>query len=103
MAKPKFRSVPQPRSEDEFVSGADAPAKGRAIDVVKSSPDPVARTGLDPKAAPTVNTTVRLNEYQHAQLMHLAKVEDRSQSQILRRLLGPALEAAIAKTSEQAT
>ena len=104
----KFRSAPQLRSEESFVEAAEATEplkpksavlekKGRAplTSVPESSRPVMPWDGLDPKAPPTVNQTVRLNDHQHAQLVHLAELEDRSQAQILRRILGPALDSAI--------
>lgn len=105
-----FKSVPQPRSEAEFLDGAREEPAGLAVvpsPAHAADPDPrvaPAATGqggapwedFDPSEGPTVNLTVRVNRYQHAQIVHLAESDDRPQQQILRRLIGPALAAAIA-------
>ena len=49
--------------------------------------------GLEPKAKPTSGINLRLNEYQIALLRFVAKHEDRSQQQVTKRMLIPALEA----------
>ena len=101
----KFKAVPQPRSEESFVNGADAPRSVHALgapDFAASRETSTGRPwdGLDPKAPPTVNQTVRLNAYQHAQLQYIAQLEERSQAQVLRRLLVPILgDAALAAHS----
>ena len=53
----------------------------------------VSWAGLDPKAKPTSGINLRLNEYQIALLRFVAKHEDRSQQQVTKRMLIPALEA----------
>ena len=58
----------------------------------KGDPE-VSWDGLDPKAKPTSGINLRLNEYQIALLRFVAKHEDRSQQQVTKRMLIPALEA----------
>jgi hypothetical protein len=120
----KFRAVPLPQSEDEFIRGAEAPAPAQSAvptpiagptpaSIAGPTPAPMADAaateppggalpwyGLDPRARPTVNQTVRLNAYQHAQLQYLAQTQERSLSQVLRRILGPALDRAARDATE---
>ena len=58
----------------------------------KGNPE-VSWGGLDPKAKPTSGINLRLNDYQIALLRFVAKHEDRSQQQVTKRMLIPALEA----------
>ena len=48
---------------------------------------------LDPKAKPTSGINLRLNEYQLALLRFVAEHADRSQQQVIKRMLVPSLEA----------
>ena len=109
----KFRSVPLPRSEEEFVKSAE-PAVALKSEAGQGDPVAIAPAteespprrkklktkesrpwqGLDPNERADVSQTVRLNAYQHEQLKWIAEKEDRSLSQVLRRLLGPALDSA---------
>jgi hypothetical protein len=119
----KFKSVPRPRSEEEFVASAEAPSAPLIPAPAPTPPEPAAVAsvplsvptampqqpqattpvrqtalpwdGLDPNERGTIPQTIRVNSRQHEQLKYLAALEDRSVSQILRRVLGPALEDAI--------
>ena len=59
--------------------------------------------GLDPKDKPTSGINLRLNEYQLALLRFVAKHEDRSQQQVTKRMLVPALEARAQEIAEDQT
>lgn len=121
----KFRAAPQLPSEDAFIKGAEGPRTTPLRAVKKASVDSEAGTEpvaapVVAKAAPLVNSfavavdssepwsahdpnakriestqPLRLNAYQYEQLKWLAESEDRSLAQILRRLIGPALEEAV--------
>ena len=47
---------------------------------------------LDPKAKPTYGINVRLNEYQLELIRRACEKEERSQQQVIKRILIPALE-----------
>lgn len=49
----------------------------------------------DPKAKPTCGLNLRLNEYQLDLIRSMAEREERSMQQIVKRMLIPALEAAL--------
>ena len=57
--------------------------------------------GLDPKSKPTSGINLRLNEYQLALLRFVAEHEDRSQQQVTKRMLIPALEAKVQEIVDQ--
>ena len=59
--------------------------------------------GLDPKAKPTSGINLRLNEYQLALLRFVAEHEDRSQQQVTKRMLVPALEARAQEIADDQT
>ena len=66
----------------------------------KADPD-LPWVGLDPKAKPTSGINLRLNEYQLALLRFVAEHEDRSQQQVTKRMLIPALEAKVQEIVDQ--
>jgi len=47
---------------------------------------------LDPKAKPTYGINIRLNEYQLELIRRACEKEERSQQQVIKRILIPALE-----------
>ena len=111
----RFKQTPKlpSQAENAFVAAAELPRtapksipkpkKAKPTDVAVFSPVVVTEdepwSAHDP-ASKTVASTqpLRLNHYQFEQLKWLAAQEDRSLSQILRRLLRPALDEATSST-----
>ena len=120
----KFRAAPRLQSEEAFVKAAEAPRKPVASVVAAAPPpsdivtsaNPVkpSKKSKKPVALKTASASMypweeydagekavasqqplRLNAYQYEQLKWLAQTEDRSLAQILRRIVGPALEDAV--------
>ena len=62
---------------------------------------PVQRVtrNTDPKAKPSCGLNLRLNEYQIELIRSMAEREERSMQQIVKRLLIPALEAALTEAA----
>lgn len=91
------------QAEEEFIARAEAPRKLVAGGKKKAETLAVVPiAGGDEQRSPEIDdrkmvTTqpLRLNAYQYEQLKLLAANEDRSLGQVLRRLMGPALEKAV--------
>ena len=66
-------------------------------ELVQCEAKPVKRVtrASDPKAKPTCGLNLRLNEYQIELIRSVAEREERSMQQIVKRMLIPALEAAL--------
>ena len=66
-------------------------------ELVQCEAKPVKRVTQvgDPKAKPTCGLNLRLNEYQIELIRSMAEREERSMQQIVKRVLIPALEAAL--------
>ena len=67
------------------------------VDLVQCDPKPVKSVtpAHDPKAKPTCGLNLRLNEYQIELIRSMAEREERSMQQVVKRMLIPALEAAL--------
>lgn len=62
---------------------------------VPKKPSQIDWQALDPEERPTRGINVRFNEYELALLRHLAKAQDRSIHQVIKRLLVPAAQKAL--------
>ena len=106
----KFRAPQrlQSKSEEAFILGAEAKSSPSpvlpAVKLVAESPQPsvvpgaVSSMSSAPSVAAaqqqTVTTSLRLTLAQHEQVKALAAAQGRSMSDVLRRVLSPALEEA---------
>ncbi len=75
-----------PEIDPERLSAFSQGAKDRATETAPWR-------GLDPKAKPTSGINLRLNDYQLALIRFVAEQEERSQQQVIKRVLVPGLEA----------
>lgn len=80
-------------------SGSAQAAEREFIQAAKTHSVPAGAAvdwrSLDPEERPTRGINVRFNEYELALLRHLAKVQDRSIHQVIKRLLVPAARGAL--------
>ena len=117
----KFRAAPNlQQSENAFVQAAESPRNTSELRTATASPPKKTAKAAKPTKPASIavlqsadaveqpwvlhdaadkqvvsNQPLRLNAYQYEQLKWLAESQDRSLAQILRRLVGPALEAAV--------
>ena len=86
----------------EFIDAA----KTHSVPVPKRAPELDWRS-LDPEERPTRGINIRFNEYELALLRHIARLQDRSMHQVIKRLLIPAGQQAADEwdriAAEQAT
>lgn len=94
----KFRPVPSLSPEDAFLSGAaspNAPADGVSppLAIVPPSPSSVSLSESSEDDLEMVSLTIRIRRRHHDQLVRIAAAEERSLSQIARRILEPEIES----------
>jgi len=79
--KTTFHIMDEVESVDSFVMGAGTHT--------------AHLSSIDKKSKPTTGINLRLNDYEMSLIRKLSEKEERSQQQVLRRILIPALEKAL--------
>ena len=83
--------------EDVVVPSVSSYEKEQFVKGIKNHTATNEQRDLDPKEKPTYGINVRFNQYQMNLIRKVCKQEERSQQQIIKRILIPALEQYVGK------